>query len=218
MLTAKCTLEYFPVSCGDLEKFLEEQILGVRVKSDFLAWTGFRNDLNYVRMRVAIRYEDFVSTKDLADDYASRFLRENNKGYKLDEGLFKAIKPFMYPENFSWDTLPREDAYRLNALGVSGENFNELVRNSRMTLVTEPETGKKFFRLYLRPEALVVAYVATAPSASTNSYTQIQAVRGTPDNYIWDTYRVTGDSDSFGDFNSDRNISLDKVFAVNGGA
>lgn len=144
------------ITAGELVEYLENEILGFRVETDFTRWTGYTPEYSYVRMRVVMQAEDVIlANANNSDDYAMRELNKYDAAIPLDDSILKVIQPFMYPSDFD-PRLMNPDAIRhLNEIGVIGSKMDEIVKFSKLNLVTDPHSGKRYYLVYLRPEKII---------------------------------------------------------------
>jgi len=205
--------ETYDFSTGDIVHYLENEVLGFRIKPDFMRWDGY-NGNSYVRMRVVIQAKDLiVDRNDASVDYATRFLMENKKGYSLDKGSLASLEPFMYPKDFTYDQITSESLTHLNLLGVSGERLEELIKYSKLTLVGDPKSGNQYFIVYLRPERIIFDMLRDVKTNKLEGHYQIRYVAkiGQEPNtdLIW---FVTNNLRANNEFGID--LSMDKLFAL----
>ena len=203
--------KFFSISAGDIMHYLENDVLGFRIDADFTRWTGITPAHSYVRMRTIIQAKDLIVADDInSDDYATRFLQANQVGYKLDKDVIKQLTPFMYPENFSYEQLTPEAARHLNSLGVIGPKLDEIIKYSRLSLATDPATGRQYFRVYLRPERIISDMLANPQTGKPDGDVYIRRVTGeTSAEFRWLVEQICTTNNVIAS-----DLSIDQIFAM----
>lgn len=202
---------FYYVTAGDIISYLENDVLGFRVTADFTRWTGISAAHSYVRMRVIFQAKDLiVDDPVLSNDYATRILQQNSVGFKLNEDVTKSIKPYMYPENFTCNNMNPEALRHLNELGVVGSKIEELVKNSKLTLVMDPSTGKQYFRVYLRPERIIHDMLSNPKTNKVDGEVYIRRVTGESSaEFKWLVEQVVNTGNTIS-----TDLSIDQIFAM----
>lgn len=151
---------FYEVSAAQIKKHLEEDILGFRIGCDWERWTGSNVFMGYFRMRVVMSPRDIecgnVSTPN---DYAHRTLASiSNSGRTPDENVINSLKPFMYPQDMNkyLNNATNDELAHMNDIGINGSKLEELVEYSKLAFVRDENTGKEFYRVYLRPEKILM--------------------------------------------------------------
>jgi len=203
--------KFYNISAGDIMHYLENDVLGFRIDADFTRWTGINAAHSYVRMRVVIQAKDLIVNNNVAsDDFATRILQQNQTGYELDKDVVKALEPFMYPKNFSYEQLTPEAARHLNSLGVIGPKLDELIRNAQLTLATSPENGRQYFRVYLRPERIISEMLSDPRTGKPDGDIYIRRVTGeTSSDFRWLVEQISNVNNVIG-----TDLSIDQIFAM----
>lgn len=201
---------YYKFSSGDIVHYLENDVLGFRIKPDFEKWNGFDNQMSYVRMRVVMQAKDLIVDTNHANDFVTRFFNDNQKGYQLDKNVISAIEPFMYPRNF--DQLDPESVRHLALYGVNQQRFEELIKFSNLTLVADPKTGKQYFIVYLRPEKIIVDMLKDTKTNKIDGEVYIRRVVTDGDNgndVKWLVEQITNNTNMFA-----CDLNIDQIFAL----
>lgn len=202
---------FYYVTAGDIIHYLENDILGFRVAADFTRWTGISAAHSYVRMRVIMQAKDIIVENDTTtDDYARKILQQNSVGFKLDENVTEALKPYQYPEKFNYTQMSPDAIRHLNELGVIGSKIEEICKNSKLTFVADPSTGKQYFRIYLRPERIIHDMLANPKTNKVDGEVYIRRVTGENSaEFKWLVEQVVNNVNAV---SSDLNI--DQIFAM----
>lgn len=197
--------ETFMIGTNDVISYLQNE-LGFNVVYDFTRWVGVDYAYNYVRMRVAIAPDDIVA-ETAAKDYAERTIHKFGAGLKFKDRVINTLKPFMYPENTANIRNFPEDLERLYKYGLFGDRLQEVIDFSKLTYCREAN----LFRLYLRPERIIVDMLSDPTTGKVDGSLAIVAVHGTtPETIRWEVVITkTQNGNSF----DGRNISIDKIFA-----
>ena len=148
--------KFYEISVGDIQKYLEDSVLGFKIACDWERWTGITAFNGYLRMRVVINPKD-IEVPDSKNDYVATTMRKFGAERQLDKNVLDALEPFMYPPNMNLLYMEQNRAMlkHMNELGIVGTKLDELVRYSKLSLTVDPNTGRPYYRVYLRPERIL---------------------------------------------------------------
>lgn len=193
----------YAISTSDVVKYLQDQ-LGVPVIYDFTRWIGAHTDSSYVRMRVCFNPDDIMA-KVASTDYADRVLAENAAGINFKDHIMNTLKPFMYPDTIGDIRNRPQDLERLFELGLYEERLSEILNFAKLTYCKEAN----LFRLYLRPERIIVDMLSNPKTNKVNGELSILSVHGTTSETIrWEVAVTKSRTVS----TSSSVLSLDAIF------
>ena len=202
--------KFYEVSVSDIQRYLEEDILGFKIACDWERWTGVTAFMGYLRMRVVINPKD-IEVADSSNDYVSHVLQKCAIGRTLNKNVVNALKPFMYPQNMNMLYMEqnRDKLRHLNELGVVGPKLDELIRYSQLSLTGNPDTGRQYYRVYLKPEAILFDGLKNADTDKTDGTLYIRRIYGTKqESFRLLVERVLTDNTVTDD------LSVDKIFLL----
>lgn len=172
--------KFYEISVGDIQKYLEDEILGFKIACSWERWTGITAYAGYLRMRVVINPAD-IEVPSTSHDFVDNFLAQNSAERQLNKSVMDALKPFMYPNNMNQVYMPQnaEKLRHLNELGVVGGKLDELVKWSRINYTRDPNSGRPYYRVYLRPERLVFDGLTNSDTGKIDGTLYIRRIYGT---------------------------------------
>jgi len=172
--------KFYEISVGDIQKYLEDSVLGFKIACDWERWTGVTAFAGYLRMRVVINPKD-IEVEDKSNEYVDKIVRQYSAERNLDKNVMENLTPFMYPGNMRqlYMEQNRQMLQHLNELGVVGEKLDELVRYSRISLAVDPSSGRPYYRLYLRPERIIIDGLTDAATDKVQGTLFIRRIYGT---------------------------------------
>lgn len=172
--------KFYEISVGDIQKYLEDEILGFKIATAWKRWTGISAYSSYLRMRVVISPKD-IEVAEHRNDYVGRVLREYSAERNLNKNVMDSLKPFMYPANMKQIYMAQnyDKLKHLNDLGVVGDKLDELVNWSQINYVRDNNTGKDYYRLYLAPEKIVFDGLTNAETGKIDGTLYIRRIYGT---------------------------------------
>ena len=171
--------KFYEISVGDIQKYLEDSVLGFKIACDWERWTGITAFNGYLRMRVVINPKD-IEVEETRMDFASKTLREFSAERNLDKNVVDSLKPFMYPDNMQLLYMEQNRAMlkHMNELGIVGSKLDELVRYSKISLTIDPNSGRPYYRLYLRPERIIFHGLTNAETDKIDGTLFIRRIYG----------------------------------------
>ena len=172
--------KFYEISVTDIQKYLQDEILGFKVATSWKRWTGVTAFASYLRMRVVISPKD-IEVGNTRNDYVDRFLAEYSAERNLNKNVMDALKPFMYPENMRQIYMSQnyEKKKHLNDLGVIGQNLDELVKWSQINYVRDQSTDRGYYRIYLAPEKIIFDGLTNAETGKIDGTLYIRRIYGT---------------------------------------
>lgn len=172
--------KFYEISVTDIQKYLQDEILGFKVGTSWARWTGMTAFNSYLRMRVVISPKDIEVTAG-RNDYVDQFLQQYSAERNLNKNVMDALEPFMYPKNMRQIYMPQnvEKKNHLTELGVVGDRLTELVKWSQINYVRDQATGKDYYRLYLAPEKIVFDGLTNAETGKIDGTLYIRRIYGT---------------------------------------
>jgi hypothetical protein len=174
---------FYEVSAAQIKKHLEEDILGFRIGCDWERWTGTNIFMGYLRMRVVMSPKDIeCSNYSAPNDYAHRTLESiSNAGRIPDENIINSLKPFMYPQDMRkyLNNAAQDEIAHMNNIGINGRKLDELIEYSKLSFVKDENTGKEYYRVYLRPERILMHGLKRTDGPNGKIY--IRRIYGTDD-------------------------------------
>jgi len=202
--------KFYEVSVGDIQRYLEEEVLGFKVACSWKRWTGISAFAGYLIMRVVINPKD-IEIADTANDFVSKTLREVSSERQLNRSVMEALAPFMYPQNMNQIYMEqnREKLRHMNELGIVGEKLDELVKWSKINYTVDPNTGRPYYRIYLRPERIVFHALTNAETNEIDGTLYIRRIYGTkPEQFRLLLERVLTNNTVTDD------LSVDQIFSL----
>lgn len=172
--------KFYEISVTDIQKYLQDEVLGFKVATSWARWTGITAYNGYLRMRVVISPKD-IEVMGGRTDYVGKFLQEYSAERNLNKNVMDALKPFMYPPNMRQIYMSQnyDKLKHLNELGVVGEKLDELVKWSQINYVRDQSTGKDYYRIYLAPEKIVFDGLTNAETGKIDGTLYIRRIYGT---------------------------------------
>ena len=172
--------KFYEISVTDIQKYLQDEVLGFKVATSWKRWTGITAYNGYLRMRVVISPKD-IEVMGGRTDYVGKFLQEYSAERNLNKNVMDALKPFMYPPNMRQIYMSQnyDKLKHLNELGVVGEKLDELVKWSQINYVRDQSTGKDYYRIYLAPEKIVFDGLTNAETGKIDGTLYIRRIYGT---------------------------------------
>jgi len=172
--------KFYEIGVGDIQRYLEDEVLGFKIACSWERWTGISAFVGYLVMKVVFNPKD-IEIEDRATDYVSTILRKTSAERQLNKSVMDALEPFMYPQNMNQIYMEqnREKLRHMNELGIVGSKLDELVRWSKINRAVEPNTGRPYYRVYLRPERIVMAGLQDATTHSLEGSCFIRRIYGT---------------------------------------
>lgn len=202
--------KFYEISVGDIQKYLEDDVLGFKIDCDWERWTGITSFVGYMRMRVVISPKNIEVPMQSAD-YVDRTIREVGGERMLNQTVVNELKPFMFPANMAMLYMDqnRPMLRHMNELGIVGTKLDEIVKYSKLTLARDRDTGRQWYITYLRPERILLHGLTNAETNKIDGKLVIRRIYGEEQKdfkflleRVMDSNSVTGD------------LSVDQVFAM----
>lgn len=203
--------KFYEVSAAMIQRHLENDILGFKIACDWERWTGVDVFNGYLRMRCVMSPSDIELPNDNQHTgYAYDELRNMNANSRnINQEVIKTLEPFMYPTDLQqWLRNQNESTIsHMHALGICGDKLQELINFSRLTLITNESNGKEYYRVYLRPERILMN--GLNKTDGDNGKVFIRRIYGTSEaNFYMLAERVLNNTAITDD------ISVDQIFAL----
>lgn len=171
--------KFYEIGVGDIQKYLEDDVLGFKIACDWERWTGITSFVGYMRMRVVIAPKN-IEVPMKVMDYADRTLRDVGGDRMLNKSVTDALQPFMYPANMHMLYLEQNRSMlkHMNELGIVGNKLDELVHYSKITLARDRDTGRQYYITYLRPERILFDGLTNAETNKIEGQLYIRRIYG----------------------------------------
>lgn len=143
--------DIYPVTCADIRKFLEDDILGFKLHDlDVRKWNSPNGRASYTVIRISMFDKD-VAKQKTSGNYFDKVIAEDGMFHEINEDVEKALKPFMFPENIDLVKQSTEALAKLWERGIENENLDRIIRFSK---INRADKYKKYI-CFLRPEKII---------------------------------------------------------------
>lgn len=143
--------DIYPVTCADIRKFLEDDILGFKLHDlDVRKWNSPNGRASYTVIRISMFDKD-VAKQKTSGNYFDKVIAEDGMFQEINEDVEKSLKPFMFPENIDLVKQSTEALAKLWERGIENENLDRIIRFSK---INRADKYKKYI-CFLRPEKII---------------------------------------------------------------
>ena len=106
------------ISADQLARYLEAEVLGFPIKADFITTHG-PNGGCYVVMDITIA-DEYIASQPSSGNYVEKFLAKNSSAIQFKADIVKALKPFMFPTDWTKVLADPVSLNQLNQKGIMG--------------------------------------------------------------------------------------------------
>ena len=190
------------ISADQLARYLEAEVLGFPIKVDFITTHGPNNGC-YVVMNVTIA-DEYIASQPQSGNYVEKFLAKNSSAIQFKADVVKAIKPFMFPTDWTRVLANEAATNQLTAIGIMGSTLAHI---RQFADFRKSETYNEY-AIALDTEKLLRHYYSNPTTGEIEGKFAITAVSGERGSAItWDIAIVRDGSRSSND-----GVTVDAIF------
>lgn len=112
------------ISADQLAQYVESEILGLPIKADFITTHGVNGGC-FVVMDVAID-DQYLTSQPSTGNYVETFLAKNSAAVSFKADILKALKPFMFPTDYTKIMNSPEKMHQLANVGIIGGTLTHI--------------------------------------------------------------------------------------------
>ena len=164
--------DQYIISADQLANYLSKDILGLPIKADFVTLHGPAGGC-FVEMNISIDNADFT-TEPAQGNYVENFLAKNSTGIQAKQDVINALKPFMFPSDW---TRILSDPIKLRDLAAVGIVGDALQRIRQFAIFRKSETYNAWV-ITLNTENLIRDFFSNPTTGKVEGDLKITSVTG----------------------------------------
>lgn len=190
------------ITSDQLAQYLEAEVLGCPIKTDFITTHGPGGGC-YVVLDLTI-HDQYLTQQARTGNYVENFLAKHAAASKFNGGIIDALKPFMFPEDWTRVLSSEEAMKKLTDIGILGGTLSHI----RMHSVFRKSETYNEWAIALDTEKLLRHYYSNPTTGEMEGQFRIVEVAGERAPGITWTVEIIRD----GSIMSSAGVTVDAIF------